>query len=183
MGWFTLGYNVAMCNSLATCHVSYITKKLLLDIYFLPISIATINMFAKDSAITPNMLPTKLMKIKSVLPNLHYLHSNSGISQNVPWSTLSFLRWQTSATIKILLKVPWSQLSKKDTLSSFHTSSDGPFQWRFLFMGQILWPQFSKEVTFVHFTHFLVDMLLGGAGQKPWYFFPLSKNKYTTLPT
>jgi len=57
-------------------------------------------MFAKDSAITPNMLPTKLMKMKSVLPNLHYLQFNSGISQNVPWSTLSFLRWQTSATIE-----------------------------------------------------------------------------------
>jgi hypothetical protein len=70
-------------------------------------------MFAKDSAITPNILPTKLTKMKSVLPNLHYLHSNPDISQSVPWATLSFERWQTSATIKKFIESSLVTIVKK----------------------------------------------------------------------
>jgi hypothetical protein len=74
-------------------------------------------------------------------------------------------------------KFPGHNCQETDALSSFHTSSNRPFQSRFLFMGQILWPQLSKKWHFVHFTHFLVDMWVGGGGNHG-IFFPFSKNKY-----
>jgi hypothetical protein len=118
-------------------------KKNITRYLFLATFNSTINMFAKDFAIMPNMLPTKLMKMKSVLPNLD---SNSGISQNVLWSTLSFLRWQTSATTKKIIEIsPVTIVKKKMHSVHFTHLLIDLFSGGFCSWDKILWPQLSKK--------------------------------------